>query len=236
MQISDEGNLERRILHYWGRGYTEEIKEGDDYATLPRMINIVVVDFDVFEWRDRTKFHSVFRVLDVDEGVLFSDALEIHVLELPKLKRQPMKDDWTPIECWCLYLNNMEGEAMELITAKEPMIQRAMTVEDVFVKNEEERRLYELREKSRLRLGNALYTAEQRGRQEGMQEGLQKGRQKGLQEGMQKGIQKGQQEERHAIVRSMLARDMPLSLVSEISGLSVEEIGALRETQGSDNA
>jgi predicted transposase/invertase (TIGR01784 family) len=192
------------------------------------MINIVVVDFNVFEWRDSTKFHSVFRVLDVDEGVLFSDALEIHILELPKLKRQPMKDDWTPIECWGLYLNNMEGETMELITTKEPLIQRAMTVEDVFVKNEEERRLYELREKGRLRFENAIYTAEHRGIQEGLQ--------KGIQEGLQKGIQEGKQEERQAIVCSMLARDMPLSLISEISGLSVEEIEALRKTQGSDNA
>ena len=150
MQIGFAVNLARRILHYWGRGYTEEIKKGDDYAILPRMINIVVVDFNVFEWRDSAKFHSVFRVLEVDEGVLFSDALEIHVLELPKLKRQPLKDNWTPIECWGLYLNNLEGEAMEMITAKEPMIGRALTVEDVFVKNDEDRRLYELREKGRL--------------------------------------------------------------------------------------
>ena len=49
MQIADKGNIERRLLHYWGRGYTEEIKEGDDYSTLPRMINIAIVDFNVFE-------------------------------------------------------------------------------------------------------------------------------------------------------------------------------------------
>ncbi|MDR1482195.1 MAG: Rpn family recombination-promoting nuclease/putative transposase [Synergistaceae bacterium] len=85
-------------------------------------INRKIVDFNIFEWRDGTKFHSVFRVLEVDEGVLFSDALEIHVLELPKLKRQPFKDNWTPIECWGLYLNNLEGEAMKMITAQEPMI------------------------------------------------------------------------------------------------------------------
>ena len=70
-----EGSFERRILHYWGRGYTEEIKEGEDYAILPKMINIAVVDFNLFEWRDETKFHSVFRVLEAEEGVLFYDAL-----------------------------------------------------------------------------------------------------------------------------------------------------------------
>ncbi|MDR1137730.1 MAG: Rpn family recombination-promoting nuclease/putative transposase, partial [Synergistaceae bacterium] len=202
MQIADEGNIERRILHYWGRGYTEEIKEGDDYSSLPRMINIAVVDFNVFEWRDETKFHSVFRVLEADEGVLFSDALEIHILELPKLKRRPMKDDWTPIECWGLYLNNLEGEAIEMITVKEPLIRRALTVEDVFVKNDEERRLYELREKGRLKFENAVFTAERRGRQEGIRE----------------------------TARSMLARNLPHTLISEISGLSIEEIEDLEKT------
>jgi predicted transposase/invertase (TIGR01784 family) len=216
MQITDEGNIERRILHYWGRGYTEEIKEGDDYSNLPRMINIAVVDFNVFEWQDDTKFHSVFRVLEVDEGVLFSDALEIHVLELPKLKRQPLQKNWTPIECWGLYLNNIEGEAMEMITAKEPMIGRALTVEDVFVKNEEERRLYELREKGRLRFENAVFTAERRGELRGEL----RGRQEGI----------------RATARSMLARDLPLAMISEISGLSIEEIKALKETSENHNS
>ncbi|MDR0616002.1 MAG: Rpn family recombination-promoting nuclease/putative transposase [Synergistaceae bacterium] len=208
MQIADSGNLERRILHYWGRGYTEEIKEGDDYSSLPRMINIAVVDFNVFEWRDETKFHSVFQVLEVDEGTLFSDALEIHVLELPKLKRQPLQKDWSPIECWGLYLNNLEGEAMEMITAKEPMIGRALLVEDVFVKNDEERRLYELREKGRLEFENAMFTAERRGELRG----------------------------RQATARSMLARDLPLAMISEISGLSIEEIKALKEAGENHNA
>ncbi|MDR0616559.1 MAG: Rpn family recombination-promoting nuclease/putative transposase [Synergistaceae bacterium] len=236
MQIADKGNIERRLLHYWGRGYTEEIKEGDDYSSLPRMIIIAVVDFNVFEWRDAAKFHSVFRVLEADEGVLFSDALEIHMLELPKLKRQPLKDNWSPIECWGLYLNNLEGEAMEMITAKEPMIGRALTVEDVFVKNDEERRLYELREKGRLEFENAMFTAERRGelkgelkgKQEGILEGMRKGRQDGIQEGIQEGMRKGRHEGIQTTARSMLARDMPLALISEISGLSVEEIKALK--------
>ncbi|MDR0764166.1 MAG: hypothetical protein LBE65_01045 [Synergistaceae bacterium] len=84
-----------------------------------------------------------------------------------------------------------------MIAVKEPMIRKALTVEDVFVKNYEERRMYELREKGRLEFENAIFTAERRG------------------------IQK--------TARSMLARNMPLTLISEISGLSIEEIEALKE-------
>jgi hypothetical protein len=68
-------------------------------------------------------------------------------------------------------LNNLEGEAMDMITSKKPMISRALTVEDVFVKNDEERRLYELREKGRLEFQNTMFTAERRDRQEGIEEG-----------------------------------------------------------------
>jgi predicted transposase/invertase (TIGR01784 family) len=109
MQVADEKNIAKRVLFYWGRGYTEELREGGDYKELPRMINIVIAGFDVFEWRDSSKFHSVFRVLERDEGVLFSDALEIHLIELPKLRRQPVKGDWSPDECWALYIDNMGG-------------------------------------------------------------------------------------------------------------------------------
>ena len=38
---------------------------------------------------------------------MFSDALEIHVLELPKLRKQPLI--LSELECWLLYLDNMEG-------------------------------------------------------------------------------------------------------------------------------
>jgi predicted transposase/invertase (TIGR01784 family) len=130
------------------------------------------MDFDIFEWDDKSKFHGVFRVLERDEGVLFSDAFEIHTLELPKLKRQPSKAEWSPLECWGLYLNNMEGEIMESIAEKEPMVRRAMTVEEIFIKNEEERRLYELREKGRRDYINAILTSENRGKEEGITIGI----------------------------------------------------------------
>jgi predicted transposase/invertase (TIGR01784 family) len=205
MQIEDKGNIGRRILHYWGRGYTEELKEGQDYAELPKMINIVSVDFDIFEWQDTAKFHGIFRVLEENEGVLFSDALEIHVLELPKLKRQPLKENWSSVECWGLYLNNLEGAAMERITEKEPMIKRAMTVEDVFTQNEEERRLYELREKGRRDYASALLTAETRGEA------------------------RGEMKAKRESARSMLADAMSPDLISKFTGLSREEIEKLKD-------
>jgi predicted transposase/invertase (TIGR01784 family) len=222
MQVGDEGNIRKRILHYWGRGYTEELREGQSYDDLPRMINIVIVDFDVFEWRDLEKFHSVFNVIERDEGVLFCDALEIHVIELPKLRRRPIRNDWTPDECWALYIDNMEGEAMERIADMEPLIKRAMTVEDIFIKNDEERRLYELREKGRRIYESAIRKAERDGREEG----------KAI--GREEGEAKGRAAEKEQTARSMLANDVSYEIISKVTGFSIEEINALMPPNNSD--
>ena len=46
----------------------------------------------------------------------------------------------------------------------------------------------------------------------------------------------GRLEGRLATARAMLARDMPLELISEICGLSIEEIKALKDTGENHNA
>jgi predicted transposase/invertase (TIGR01784 family) len=205
MQRDDEGNIERRTLYYWGRSFTGELKSGQDYSELPKQVNIVIADFEIFDWKDSTKFCGIFHIRERDEGLLFSDALEIHVLELPKLRSQPLKGKWSTLECWLLYLDNAEGEIMEQIATQEPMIRRAMTIEDAFMKNEGERYLYELREKGRHDFDNAISTAEKRGKQ------------------------RGRISEKLEIARAMLAKNMSLELTAEITGLSLEELKTLHK-------
>jgi predicted transposase/invertase (TIGR01784 family) len=104
-------------------------------------------------------------------------------------------------------LDKAEGEIMEQIAVQEPMIRRAMTIEEVFIKNEEERRFYELREKGRHDFDNAMITAEKRGKTE------------------------GKAGEKLEIACAMLAKDMSLELTAEITGLSIEELKNLRKGQ-----
>ncbi len=47
-----------------------------------------------------------------------------------------------------LYFNNIQGEIMEEIAMGNPGIRKALTIEQIFFKNQKERRLYELREKA----------------------------------------------------------------------------------------
>jgi len=93
-------------------------------------------------------------------------------------------------------------------------------VEDVFTKNEEERRYYELREKGRRDYINAIHTSERRGKLEGKIEGRLEGKIEGRLEGKIEG--------KIEAARSMLADDMSPELISKYTDLSLEKIKALR--------
>ena len=69
-------------------------------------------------------------------------------------------------------------------------------------------------------------------REDGIQEGLQAGRQEGLQAGRQEGLQAGRQEGLQTGMRqvalNMLKSEFELSVISEITGLSVNEVSKLK--------
>ena len=96
---------------------------------------------------------------------------------------------------------------MEQVANQEPMIRRAMTIEETFMKNESERYLYELREKGRRDYESAMLTAEKRGREEGIKRML---------------------EEKRETARTMLADGMAPELVAKYTRQTVEEIEVLR--------
>ena len=64
-------------------------------------------------------------------------------------------------------------------------------------------------------------------RKEAMQKGLQKGLEKGIQKGMQKGKREGMREKALQMAKTLLNKNMSIQEISEITGLSVEEIKKL---------
>lgn len=68
---------------------------------------------------------------------------------------------------------------------------------------------------------NSIDTALELGREQGLAEGIEQGRAEGRAEGIEQG--------RAQIVLSMLAKGLDIATVSELTGLSVEEIRTLQK-------
>ena len=106
----------------------------------------------------------------------------------------------------------MEGEILEQIVKQEPLIERAITIEEAFLLAEEERYNYELREKGRADYDSAMSWSLKQGRQEGRQEGLQQG------------ILQGMQNTKYEMARKMLELNMRLEDIIKVTGLTPDDI------------
>ena len=109
LQVRIVRNWDKRQLFYLAKMYTEELIKGEDYSRLKRCVGISLLDFNL---SDRPKYHTVYRLRD-EEGNEFTDALEIHVLELSKpLTGKEKADEWIQ------FFNVETEEDLRMIKAK----------------------------------------------------------------------------------------------------------------------
>ncbi|WP_279285523.1 Rpn family recombination-promoting nuclease/putative transposase [Clostridium sp. C8-1-8] len=149
-------------MFYWGKMYLENIKQGEDYANLEKVITINILDFDFLGTKN---YQSSFHLWeDIEKDYMLTDVVEIHFLELPKFRNKKNKDyRENDIERWLMFLEKDISEAtlkelMSLDTAIEKAEQRI----EYLSSDEEAMRIYYERERSLHERANMISSAEER--------------------------------------------------------------------------
>ena len=162
VQLTDQGNMDKRTLFYWGKMYLENIKQGQDYTTLEKVITINILDF---EFLGTESYQSSFHLWeDIEKDYMLTDVVEIHFLELPKFRKKKYKDfRENDIERWLMFLEKDTPEATlkELITMDEAIGKAEQKIE-YLSSDEESMRIYYERERSLHERANMISSAEER--------------------------------------------------------------------------
>ncbi len=75
----------KRVLFYWSKYHPRQLREGEHYQTLRPTISICFVNQAVYP--DIPDHHLIFRLREEKRGVLWTDDLEIHLIELSKFTK-----------------------------------------------------------------------------------------------------------------------------------------------------
>ena len=86
MQIGDRADMERRSTFYICRMFGDQKIIKGKYKDLKRAIAINILDF--VRIKESQRYHTRFRLLEQEESIELTDAIEIHFIELPKLKAE----------------------------------------------------------------------------------------------------------------------------------------------------
>ncbi len=91
----------------------EQVGIDKKYSNIKKCIGINILDFRYINQTQR--FHTVYHLREDTEHIKYTDIMEIHIVELPKL---PKINDGTALYDWIRFIKSSDKEEFEML-AKE---------------------------------------------------------------------------------------------------------------------
>ena len=153
-----------RSLFYLSKMYTEQILEGQKYDVFKKCVSISILNFTLF--KNEPEFYSCFRILEEKRHILYTDKMEFHVIELPKLPEE-LKGENLELLLWAKFINAERKEEFDMLATKSPYIDHAYQQLQNISQDKEKRLEYEAREKAIRDYNQGIFEAKQSGFEEG---------------------------------------------------------------------
>ena len=201
IQLDNKYNMIKRSLYYWSKLYESQLESGNDYQKLSRTICINLLDFNLLK---HDKFHSIYRLKDCETHEELTDIIELHFIELQKMKQvKRVEEVKSKLEAWLHFINQPESELVKELEQVEQEIGSAKAELIRLSGNKEERALFEKRRQSLLEEVSALSYAEE------------------------KGVKRRNIE----IAKNLIQKGLDDDFIIETTGLSLEEVKEIRKEQ-----
>ena len=210
MQAVSQKSLLKRILFYWAKLYCQDLEKGEAYDKINPAYSLIFTCFPVLDKKIKD-FVSSFSVRrDKKPYELFNKDLKIVIVEMSKLTKA--YDELLDLkEKWCYLLKESGDISKEeyRYLSKDEEIRMALQHLKRLSKDEE---LYQKALTEQINL--VAHNLDRAGL---------------LKEGMQKGMAQGKLTKQKEIALNMLNKNLEISLISEVTGLSKNEILKLRK-------
>ena len=205
MQLIEKDKLLERILYYWARIYTKNLKTGNDYINLKKTIEVLIVNFEIKELKE-LEYHSKWKIIEEkDWKFILTEDLELHIIEIPKIYRTEGKEE--ELTKWIYFIENPESEKVGEYMKENKEMKEAKEKLEVMSEDERMQILAELKEKAiRDEKATERY---------------------GMKVGMERGLARGKKEKTKEIAKRMKEEKMDIELIKKITKLTEEEIKKL---------
>ena len=204
IQVAKEKGFEKRAQYYAAKAYCSQAHVGGAYADLKEIIFLAIADFVIFP--NKTAYKSDHIVLDKETCENDLKDFSFTFLELPKFNKN-INNLETIIEKWAYFFKHAETTSehdVEKIIEGHDIMERVYEELNRFSWNEEELLTYDQSEKY---YNSYLATIEY---------GIEKGRNEGI------------EKSKMTIAQNMLKAGADEKFISQVTGLSFEQIKALK--------
>lgn len=229
MQVEYFESWDKRTLFYLSKMYTDQLKKGESYDTLKKCIHVGVLNFIHFP--EAEEGYHIVSFYNEKTGKKYTDLLELHILELPKLpalleamKRGKGKTDVDIIHWMQFFRGKTKGE-FETMAKENEYVEEAVNRLFELSGDEKKRIEYEQREKAIRDYHSQMESAERRGAQRGLEEG----RALGLEEGIVCGKTQGRELHLKELVKKKLLKNLSAQEIAEMLEEPIDRIEEIVE-------
>lgn len=213
MQNAYQKHFKDRSLFYSTFPIREQAPKGEIWNfRLDHVYTVAILNFDLHDDAfDEEDINHDVGLLDKKTHRVFNDKLTFKYVEVAKFNKS--EDELVTLyDKWLFVLKNLSRLDKRPAVLKEKIFNRLFAEAEIAAFNKDELREYEDSLKAYRDIKNSIDTA----LEEGMERGLEQGRAEGRIEG------------RMEIVRAMLAKGMDIDMISELTGVSADEIHTLQ--------
>lgn len=166
IQLKNENNMIKRSLYYLSKMYEEQLNEKEDYSKLVRTVCINILNF---QYLKTDNFHTGYRFKEIETNEELTDVMEVHFIEIPKLKDS--NDEKDMLVAWTEFLKDPESEKVRGLELSIDEIRQAKDELIRMSNDSTQRQLYDMRTNSLRDKISELNAVERKGREEGRKEG-----------------------------------------------------------------
>ncbi len=215
MQLSEVSGFDKRVQYYVSKEYSSQIEKGEEYSKLTPVVFIGILEFEYFKGNNYLTRHVILNIETLENEL---KDINFNFIELPKFKKE-LNECITLTDKWIYFIQNAENLDVIPPNVDDEGLKQAYAESNKHNWSKEELNRYDY---------FLMREQDERGRIElAIEKAEKKGLERGLERGLEKGIQIGIQNREIEIVKNALRKGLSISDISELTGLSAEEINKL---------
>jgi len=209
MQVAKVAGFEKRAQYYAAKAYASQPDKGDTYTHLKEVIFLAITEYVMFP--NKSGYKSEHVLLDQKTHERDLKDFSFTFLELPKFKKNDIKDLKSYEEKWCYFFKHAhEAENVEeLLENSDEVIQKAYHELEAHNWTNEELNAYEDAEKTARDNRSREVFVKEEGKAEGKAEGIK------------------------LVAKNLLKQGSNIKSISQVTGLSSAEIEKIKEEKKS---
>lgn len=199
MQVAEPDGLDKRLLYYASKEYSQQIESGEQYTELKPVIFIGIFDF---KFTSGEKYLSHHAVCDVEDGERAILDMDFYFIELPKFVK-PLKELTEITDKWIFFIKEAENLTVIPENVDDEGLKEAYHDANKHSWEKEELKAYDYA---------AMREQDERGKIELAEKRAEK---------------RADKKAKEEVARKMKQKGLSNQDISDFTGLSVEEIGDL---------